>query len=337
MSAKQGAYLDKILTPAGKPNVLPEEKSGASTLLGRSNALAKLSSGDLKQVTLHRLDPAKCRIWEGNGRNQARLNLENCQDLIDSIKAEGGQKVPALVRRLKGDPSYDFEVIYGSRRHWSISWLRANDYTEMMFLAEVRDVDDETAFRLADFENRARKDIADVERALSYSLALSIHYAGNQSRMAERMNISRGWLSKLIAFGSVTPKIFEAFERPEELSLKQGYRLAQAVSEREAKERGLAEVKLMVAEREILHTKGSAGPKTAVALERLIKAAGGLKVLEQAPQKYFHGGKPVVTVVNESRSLKIQVHKGTGAGLSVILDSIRKALKSEIPEENEDE
>jgi ParB family chromosome partitioning protein len=32
--------------------------------------------------------------------------------------------VPAVVRRLEGDPAYDYEVIAGTRRHWSIAWLR---------------------------------------------------------------------------------------------------------------------------------------------------------------------------------------------------------------------
>jgi ParB family transcriptional regulator, chromosome partitioning protein len=335
MAGKQGAYLSKILTPGEVPDVLPEEKPGGSTLLARSNALARLSSGELKQITLLRLDPAKCRVWRGNGRDQARLTLEACQDLIDAIKAEGGQKVPALVRRLKDDPTYDYEVIYGSRRLWSIAWLKANDYPDMTFLAEVREVDDETAFRLADIENRTRKDISDRERAQSYSAALSAHYAGNQARMADRMNISRSWLSKLLAFASVPPRIFEAFEHPEEISLKQGYRLAQAVAEKDPKERVLDEVKLMIVERQTHRASGEDGLKTNVALERLFKAAAGTKVVQQVPRKYYHGGKPVLTVVSESRSLKIQVHKGTGAGLEDILGSISEALKAEIVEGND--
>nr|WP_293847327.1 ParB N-terminal domain-containing protein [Sphingopyxis sp.] len=39
------------------------------------------------------------------------------QDLIDSILAEGGQKVPVVVRHVSGDPDYDYEVIAGTRRH----------------------------------------------------------------------------------------------------------------------------------------------------------------------------------------------------------------------------
>ncbi len=97
-------------------------------------------------------------------------------------------------------------------------------------LAEVRDIDDEAAFRLADLENRARQDITEFERAKNYAAALPMHYDGKQTKMAERLNISKGLLSKMIAFANISDKIMVAFAVPGELSLRQGYSLAQAVS-----------------------------------------------------------------------------------------------------------
>jgi ParB family chromosome partitioning protein len=116
-----------------------------------------VASGEVRQVTQLLLDPARVRIWPGNARTYAHLSEENCRELIDSIVAEGGQKVPAVVRRVDGDPDHDFEVIAGTRRHWSISWLRSHSYPDMMFVAQVAQLDDEAAFRLADLENRARR------------------------------------------------------------------------------------------------------------------------------------------------------------------------------------
>lgn len=43
----------------------------------------------------------------------------------------------------------------------------------MKLLAQVADLDDEAAFRLADIENRARKDVSDIERARNYAAALA--------------------------------------------------------------------------------------------------------------------------------------------------------------------
>jgi ParB family chromosome partitioning protein len=76
--------------------------------------------------------------------------------------------VPAVVRRVEGDPDHDYEVIAGTRRHWSIRWLRANSYPDMMFVAQVAQLDDEAAFRLADIENaRARTSRISNVRAIT--------------------------------------------------------------------------------------------------------------------------------------------------------------------------
>ena len=75
-------------------------------------------------------------------------------------------------------PIYDFEVICGARRHWTISWLRSHNYPDFKFLIDVREIGDEEAFRLADIENRARDDLTDLERARDYLRALDAYYEG---------------------------------------------------------------------------------------------------------------------------------------------------------------
>ena len=77
-------------------------------------------------------------MWSGHNRDYALLTEERCADLIESIKAQGRQEIPAIVRRLSGDDGYDFEVICGARRHWSISWLRTHNYPDFKFLVDVR-------------------------------------------------------------------------------------------------------------------------------------------------------------------------------------------------------
>lgn len=118
----------------------------------------------------------------------------NIPDLIDSLIAEGGQKVTVVVRRISNDPHHDYEVIAGTCRHWSISWLRTHSYPDMQFATHVAMLDDEVAFRLADLENRARRDVLDVARARNYAAAVMKHYDGKQKRVAERLRISGGWL-----------------------------------------------------------------------------------------------------------------------------------------------
>ena len=193
------------------------------SLLGRETALSRVASGGVKQVTQLQLDPAQVRIWAGNARLQGHLSDENCRDLIDSMIAEGGQKVAAVVRRINGDPAFDYEVIAGTRRHFAISWLRANSYPDMKFLAQVAKLDDEAAFRLADIENRARKDVSDIERARNYVAAIEVHYGGKQCRMAEWLKLSEGWLSKMLAVALMPDAVIRAFASPEDIQLKPVY------------------------------------------------------------------------------------------------------------------
>ena len=328
----QKNYLDRLLTPdtaSGAQVSHPPAAGLGPSLLTRSNSLERIASGELKQVTQIRVDPKRCRIWEGNGRNYASLSYDRCQDLVDSMIAEGGQKVPALVRKLKDDPHHDYEVIYGSRRHWATTWLRANNYPDFMFLAEVRDVDNESAFRLADLENRARLDISELERARNYAMALPLHYEGKQSKMAERLNISKGLLSKMIAFANINNGILAAFTSVGEISLRQGYGLAHATSDEGSEQRALREAQRIAKENEVLIQAGKGALSTITVLTRILKAANGKTDASPKPRQFLYQGKPVVTLLAENRSgLKLQVHAGTGADLDVILENVKDALRA---------
>ena len=97
--------------------------------------------------------------------------------------------MPAIVRRLQGNPDCIYAVICGARRHWTVSWMRVNNYPEFKFLVEPRELTDEEAFRIADLGNRNRRDLGDYERACDYARAVDRYYDGSQQRMLS------GWKS----------------------------------------------------------------------------------------------------------------------------------------------
>ena len=76
---------------------------------------------------------------------------------------------------------------------------------------QIQKLDDESAFRLADLENRTRKDVSEIERARNYAWALDAHYGGTQARMAERLKLSKGWLSKMLTVAQIPDGIIAAF------------------------------------------------------------------------------------------------------------------------------
>ena len=209
MSKKHDAIFDDVLSDLDGPSV-PTSGRESARFLKRSTTISDRMSGELEEKTLRWVDPSECRMWERHNRDYALLNEENCRDLIDGIKAQGRQEFAAVVRSID-DPDYKYEVICGARRHFAVSWLRANNYTQFKYLIEPREMSDEEAFRLADIENREREDISDYERAIDYADAIARYYGGKQKAMAERLEVSQPWLSRYLALASLPPQIVAAF------------------------------------------------------------------------------------------------------------------------------
>jgi ParB family chromosome partitioning protein len=195
------------------------------------DAASRGKAVDKPNASFIAVDPARVRVWPGNARRYDRLNATNCRDLINSMIDSGGQQAPAILRRIDDDTGFDFELIAGARRHFAVSWLKANGHPHFQFCAIVRELTDEEAFITADQENLARKDVSDIERARGYAEALQSYYGGNQSRMAKRLGISKGWLSKILTVAAVPNVILEAFENVDKVSLTGLYPVAQLLDD----------------------------------------------------------------------------------------------------------
>ncbi|MBB4619791.1 ParB/RepB/Spo0J family partition protein [Sphingomonas abaci] len=353
MARKQSDYLAALLAadeagpgeggpdrrdpPAGtaeaqaRPSDRAPDRVRGTTLLGRESALARLASGEVRQVTQVLLDPARVRVWPGNARSYRHLSEASCRELIDSILAEGGQKVPAVVRRVEGDPDHEYEVIAGTRRHWSITWLRANHYPDMQFLAQVAQLDDEAAFRLADLENRARADVSDLERAWNYRLALASHYGNHQTRMAERLKLSKGWLSKMLKIATLPHEVVGSFASPAELALKPAYALAQLLDHPDAQPAILATAERLAREQRARRDDGQPPIPASEVMRRFQDAPRRVAGLDyREPLRQFdHHGRPLVSVRSANRQgVTLRLHAGSGADLDETLRVVRQALEA---------
>ena len=218
------------------------DRGGGARFLKRGNAISARVAGDKEEKVLNWVDPARCRMWTEHNRNYGLLTEENCRDLIDGLRAQGKQEFPAIVRRLQ-DPDYDYEVICGARRHFSVSWLRANNYPDFKFLVEERELTDEEAFRLADIENRDRKDISDYERAKDYARAIELYYGGKQKSMAERLEVSPVWLSRFLEMAKLPSVIVTAFASPNDIRELHARSLKPLLKDRKSRDKVLAVAK----------------------------------------------------------------------------------------------
>lgn len=235
----------------------------------RENRLAELSEGGLSTRVHELVDPATCRLWDGHNRDYAALSEEGCADLIASLKGQGRQEVPAIVRRVHGASEHRFEVICGARRHWSVIWLRKHDYPNFAFLVEPRELTDEEAFRLADLENRSRKDLSDYERAIDYRRAIDRFYEGNQQRMADRLQMTKSWMSRYLELARLPEEIVACFQSPHVIGISHAARLAPLLGTPRSRAMVFAAAAALVAER------GSAGTQLSPAkvVARLAEAA----------------------------------------------------------------
>ena len=186
------------------------------------------AQGIVQDVQLRRVDPATCRMWAKHNRIYDLLNAENCADLIASIRVQGKQEIPALVRQLTNDPGdFEYEVISGARRHFAVSHLRNQEKrADIFYLIEIRDLQDEEAFRFADLENRGRQDISDYERGREYLQALTDYYGDNLTSMAKRMEVSKSLLSSYMSIAKLPQEVLDAYGDPRQIAVRHGQQLS---------------------------------------------------------------------------------------------------------------
>lgn len=266
-------------TTEGAPAVAP----APTRVNDRMSALARVTSGDVKEKTLRLVDPARCRMWSRHNRRYDLLSPERCADLLESLRAQGGQEFPAIVRRVEDDPAFDFEVICGARRHWSVSYLRRVEHREIKFLIEERELTDEAAFRLADVENRSRRDICDYERALDYREAVESYYGGVAQRMAERLEVSKTWLSRFLDLAKLPRDVVDAFGDVLQLRENHARELKPLLAADPARSRVMAAAKKLARQQATLRGDGAPLIEPPKVVASLKQAAAGEGTRAAAP------------------------------------------------------
>lgn len=298
---------DSSSIPPARP-ALPTD----SVLASRSTTLAELATGKIVNDRTLWVSAARCRPWRYHNRDQALLNEESCADLIDSLKAEGRQRLPAIVRRLKDEPDYDYEIIAGVRRHWSIAWLNSHNYPNFEFLVTVQTLTDEEAFRLADVENRARQDLTDLERARDYMKALDLFYGGKQNEMAERLNVQASWLSRLLDLGRLPELVLAALGDPRQVRVEHAKQLAPLLRGGTGTQRVLAAAETLAEMQAEAIADGAVPVRAADVVRQLQRAA--VATLPKARA----GGNTVTLSAARKPMLKVGKRRGGGVLLEFL-------------------
>ncbi len=279
---------------------------------GKSSELKTEKTGSKKGAFGHRLDslptpgvnrknelkvqlkvePARCRIWADHDRRYDLLSEVNCADLIEGFRAQG-QQIPAVVRELTDDPTHDYEIIVGTRRHWTATFL------DLPYLVEVQTLTDNQAFVLVDAENRQRKDISDYERALFYANALKRLYS-TQKEMAEAMQTSTAWLSEYLSLAAFPDEVVACYRDISEIRVTHSRKLTPLLRESKIRARILNRAKSLKSEG--------------------LEASGVLKALVEAAKPKRGGGMNMNKTFLLDKKKAFSISKSGRGGLNIKID-----------------
>lgn len=335
MSANKNSALFGDLTSATKakkPAGAPERKRNVGYLEGRENRLSQLASGDMVDKTLIWVEPERCRMWTHHNRRYDLLNEQRCADLIEGFKSQGKQEFPAIVRRITNDADYDYEVICGARRHWTVSWLRENNYLNFKFLIDIRELSDEEAFRLSDIENRDRDDISDYERATDYQQALKNFYK-TQKQMAERLEVTEAWLSYYLELANLPDEIVKAYPDVTQIRVQHARSLKPLLKDNRTKKLIIDQAKSLTKEQQAARRAGELLLDGQQVIKRLIGAAKSKAkaATKSGPLAEYtsNNGKKMLSVTRKGRAgivMTIMPNSGASKG------EISKACETAISE-----
>lgn len=190
-----------------KDPIVVQEKGRAPVQNAERSAAESSQLVSPKQLII---DPADTGVWAGNPRNQDNLSYEECKDVIDGLLSVGRQHTPAIVRLVKGAP-YKYEVLVGTRRRWSVNYLREHGHPDFGFLVEVQSPTDTEAFLAAISENKDRKPISDYELAVGLKSTLSKLYGGVQVEMANALGQSESSISRQMSLSRCPEWLLAAY------------------------------------------------------------------------------------------------------------------------------
>ena len=170
------------------------------------------------------VSPFRCRMSAVHDRLDTHITEETCRTEIESF-LKHGQMVPVLGRRLRNDPLYEVELIYGARR------LFVARHLNVPLKVELRELGDRQAIVALDIENRQRRDISPYERGRSYARWIQGGHFRSQDDVARTLRISSSQVSRLLKLARLPSVVVDAFPSPLDICEGWGIDLVDAIED----------------------------------------------------------------------------------------------------------
>jgi ParB family chromosome partitioning protein len=272
-----------------EPSPFDRPNSVKPVLAAAEMALTGRTVPALERENIFSVDPKRVRPWKYHNRIDSWYTRERCQDLIESV-ARDGQQEPAVARKLSGDPSYDYELIYGMRRRYACEVLGRK------LKLRVVEVDDARAAVLMHIENADRQDITPMERALSFQTQIEARIFPTQEALGDAMGLSKPQVSKMLKAAQLMrqPTIGPLFADKSAVPVEQAYKLASLLERPGAKEVILQAAKNLGREGEGRRDAGET-------LRSLIGSLDRSKKFDPSQKQYNVGASRRVLVTRNAR------------------------------------
>ncbi len=316
--AKLGDIAKTVRDRADAAPATAERPVSQAVLPTAELALQGRTSPGLIRETILSVDPKRCRGWRLHNRTDGWYTRERCEDLIRSIPTDGQQE-PALARRLKDDPDFEFELIYGMRRRF------ACEATNTKLKIRVVDVPDMQAAVLMHLENADRQDITPMERALSFQAQLEARVFPTQESLAAALNVSKGQVTKMVKAAQLLTlaPVASLFKDRSLVPVEQAYKLASLLDRPGAKDVVLQAAKNLGRREE----EGGRDPRAV--LKVLLASLDQSRKLEPIRREYNVGRAGRAIVVRNARG-KVTVAFPRGLGTSdreAVMAAMEQILK----------
>jgi len=201
---------------------------GVAVALNEEVVQLKRELADAQGRAVHLIDPKRARPSRLKNRHELSFKRPEYLELVESVRASGGNEQPAIVRPLEGDPNYAFEIIAGLRRH------RAALETGTPFKVIIEKADDRRAYELMTRENSQRADLSPWEWGRFYLEGLSL-YQCTQKDLAARVQMSEPHVVGCLVVGRLPDFIVAAFPTPLDIQLRWAQALNGALKSSEPK------------------------------------------------------------------------------------------------------
>jgi ParB family chromosome partitioning protein len=271
-----------------EPSPLDRPGSARPVAPAAEMALTGRIAPALERENVLSIDPKRIRPWAYHNRSETWYTRERCQDVIDSI-ARDDQQVPALARKLSGDPNYDYELIYGMRRRFACEVLNRKLKVRLI------DADDARAAVLMHIENAERQDITPMERALSFQSQIEGKVFSTQESLSEAIGLSKGQVTKMLKAAQLMrhPTIGALFQDKSSVPVEHAYKLATLMDRPGAKEVVLKAAQNL--------KKGEGRHEASELLKRLIASLDRSKKFDPVQRHYNVGAAGRVVVTRNAR------------------------------------